>query len=152
MKLVLLQNAWARRAMSSWPHGSWVAALARSRSGRRLAKLLGEDCFGSGLVHFGNTTPRVGQGPDSRLPPDDLHVISLLDGIEVVVACGRQAEEAARRLWKGPLLCLPHPACRVLTNDLLAEGHRLLFTAGPLRRRVALRQLRGSVATVELED
>lgn len=94
---------------------------------------------------FGNTTPKVGEGPSSKLPPEPAHVKNLLQEVNpgVVVAVGLQAEGVLRELWAGDLLCLPHPANRVLTNALLDRARELLER--PFRGRLALRQLRGSV-------
>lgn len=145
--LVILQNAWRYRAGRSWQYAGWVRALARSRTGRRLTTILGEDCFSQQEICFGNASPLIGVNADSKFPPDEDHVQNLLDGTspEVVLACGRSAEKATVKLWKGPLLCVPHPASRVLTNVLLMEANRLLYGGEAFLRRVALRQGRGCV-------
>jgi len=91
--------------------------------------------------------PRVGKGPDSKLPPDLPHLRRALESHrpDVVVALGQQAEQALAGLWAGPLLALPHPASRVLTNTLLDSARGLLCGAEPFRSRVALRQLKEGV-------
>jgi hypothetical protein len=142
--LVLLQNAWSHKARRSWRYDLWVRALRRSRSGQRLARIFGE-CWNE--VNFGNTTPLVGEGPDSVLPPDFDHVASLFYtfGPRTVVACGQQAERVAVDIWGGPLLVLPHPASRTLTNDLLDIARSLLCGQRPFSDRIALRQAQGEV-------
>ncbi len=143
--LVVLQNAWAESAARRWEYRSWVRALKRSRSGRRLSRVFEGDWTG---VTFGNTTAAVGEGPDSRLPADPEHVRGLFarHTPDVVVAVGLQAEHATKSAWPGPLLVMPHPASRVLTNGLLDRANELLYGAGGYALRLALRQLRGSVA------
>jgi hypothetical protein len=140
--LVLLQNAWAYEPAEAWQYDSWVLALRASRSGQRLARIFGP-CWDQ--VIFGNTTAKVGQGPDSRLPPDLNHVRALFNTHQpdIVLACGQQAERVASETWPGPLLCIPHPAYRVLKNSLLARAKKLLYDERPFTARTCLRQGRG---------
>src|SRR5579859_1313544 len=91
-----LQNAWSPvYAGGVWPRASWLRALARSWSGRRLSLLLDD----LGVCH--NTTPLVGAHPDASLPPDPLHIRNVLAETEpqLVIACGLQAEVALAALW-----------------------------------------------------
>jgi hypothetical protein len=67
---------------------------------------------------------------------------------EVVIACGRQAEQALQVLWEGPLLVVPHPAARILTNAAYARA-KALFTP-TYTGRYALRQRRGTILLVPL--
>lgn len=147
--LVLLQNAWARRPMEHWDHDWWLDALRNCRTGGRLCRVVGEDWVG---IEFDNTTPKVGVGSNSKLPPDDAHVLALLDRVRpnVVLACGDQAEKTAQRLWGGNLLCIPHPAMRVLTNALLDKARETLYGPVPFAGRVALRQGKGFIARLEM--
>jgi hypothetical protein len=138
--VVFLQNAWSPVfAGSNWPRASWLHALEQSRSGQRL-KLLVDD-----LDLCENTTPIVGDHPDSVVPPDEAHIVKILASRQpdVVVACGRQAEWVLSRLWPGRLLALPHPAHRLVTNELYLEARRMLSNG--LSGRVALRQRIGRV-------
>lgn len=148
---VMLQNAWSYRGGDSWEYDSWVWALSRCRTGERLSKLLGDDCYRSIDITYGNTTPKVGTESTSRLPPDEQYVIKnlLTRSPHVVVACGLQAEKVIKKLWRGPYLCMPHPASRVLTNALLTQAKTLLYGSLPYCRRLTLRQQRGSVAVEE---
>lgn len=102
-----------------------------------------------GEVEWHNTTPRVGDTPDSLLPPDLAHVRGIVEANRgaTFIACGRQAANVLRAAGVAPLLILPHPACRVVTNrlyemagDELRDGIR-----GNSRGVVELRQLRGAV-------
>lgn len=143
--VVFLQNAWSPLyAGATWPRPSWLRALARSRSGQRLRVLI--DDFDA----CENTTPAVGASASSVLPPDRAHILEVLErrAPRVVVACGRQAEDALALLWPGALLAVPHPAHRLLTDALYREARRILD--GGLTARVALRQLRGDVTRVPL--
>lgn len=143
--IYFLQNAWSPVfAGGTWPRPSWLRALERSRSGQRLRVLLDD------FDLCENTTPLVGATPDSVIPPDDAHILAVLAARKptVVVACGKQAETALARLWNGALLAVPHPAHRLLTDDLYRQARLLL--ADDLTERVALRQLRGRSQCVVL--
>lgn len=139
--IIFLQNAWSETyAGGTWPRPSWLRALERSRSGRRL-KILIDD-----LSVCENTTPLVGATPSSVVPPDREHIRAVLATRkpDVVIACGRQAELALLDIWHGPLLAIPHPAHRLVTNALYQQA-RLMLTR--LNTRVALRQRAGKVIT-----
>lgn len=134
--MVFLQNAWSPiYAGGVWPRASWLAALEGSRSGQRLKHLITD------FDVCENTTPLVGATPDSALPADARHITSILRRRRprLVVACGRQAEAALIPLWAGPLLAVPHPAHRLLTNELYAQARALLTP--DYEARQALRQL-----------
>jgi hypothetical protein len=116
---VLLQNAWAHNADGAARMKAnrrlWLWALAGCKSGDVLRLMLGDDCFERDDVHFDNTTPEVGIGSGSKLKPDLAYIKQQLETVKprVVVACGRQAQDAIHRdLWRGSLLSLPHPAFR----------------------------------------
>lgn len=140
MTLCFLQNAWSPvYAGCLWPRDSWLKALRASRSGVRLRVML-DDLY---VCH--NTTAAVSETPDGIEPADDGHILGIIDAHkpECVVACGLHAERAIRRLWSGKLLCVPHPAHRLLTDDLYREARRML-RHNAFRGRFALRQLNGS--------
>jgi hypothetical protein len=147
-RVVFLQNAWGTpgRMDDQFDRASWFWGLAGSRSGQRLVRLLGhgswEDCW--------NTTPVVTRTPDGQAPAEVAYMRRILLRLEpgVVVACGLQAERAVLGLWRGPLLVVPHPTCRVLTNALYERG-RVLLESG-LTDRLALRQKRGRVEVERL--
>lgn len=140
MILGLLQNAWSPLyANGRWPRDSWLKALHRSRSGQRL-KILGDLD-----IYYDNTTPIVGEDPDSIVRPDPEHILGLLKtvGPEVVITFGAQAERAIADLWFGPHLILPHPAYRVVTNELFREAHSILLEG--FEGKVKLTQKKGKV-------
>jgi hypothetical protein len=143
MIVVFLQNAWSPYyAGRTWPRSRWLLALERSRSGQRL-KLLVDD-----LDQCENTTPIVGPTPSSVVLPDEEHILEILRRRQptIVVACGRQAEDVLTRLWNGPLLALPHPASRTLTNELYNKARGWLdsrvYVTHDIPGRYALRQER----------
>lgn len=138
--LVFLQNAWSPMyAGGTWPRRSWLRALELSRSGQRLKLLIDDyDCVE-------NTTPIVGPTAASVVPPDLDYVREILEARRptVVIACGKQAEEALGQIWGGGLVVVPHPACRILTNELYAQARKL---AGAVTfERVAYRQIKGKI-------
>jgi hypothetical protein len=137
-----LQNAWSPLyAGGIWPRASWLKALAKSRSGQRLRMLIDD------LSVCDNTTPIVGKTPDSVVEPDPKHIFKVLDERkpQLVIACGKQAEEALLNLWGGSMLIVPHPSCRVLTNDLYEKGRRYI-------QSVEFRSVRGQIALRQLKD
>lgn len=151
--IVFLQNAWSPLyAGRSWPRESWLRALYRSRSGRRLRILFDAVDQEQAFRSCYNTTPIVGDKPSSKLPPDKNHIIDILEPLAAehdltVVACGRQAEDALRELWSGALLAVPHPAARLLTDALYYDASAWLKRQLEQHKleRVALRQRRGRV-------
>jgi hypothetical protein len=135
--IIFLQNPWSPAyAGTVWPRRSWLRALAASPTGRRL-RLLTDDLE---CVH--NASPLCAADSKTVHAPDEAHVRAILGSCapDVVVACGQHAEDALRRLWAGPLLCLPHPTYRVLTNALYRRARRIL--AAGVTSRLALRQRR----------
>lgn len=146
--LVVLQNAYADEEAEHWKREDWMAALQASRSGRRLSRLFSD----WGYASFINTTPKVGKGPGSKLPVDEEYLRMQLEVNRpcLVVAMGLQAEGVMRRLWSGSLLCLPHPAARLLTNSLIDRAKDLLFGYESFQARLAIRQTKSGVSLVML--
>lgn len=129
MILGILQNAHSYLyAGGVWPRESWLKALWRSRSGQRL-RVLQEKCIDE--IWWDNTTPIVGETPDSVVKPDEKHLRMLLrKPITRIVTFGKQAEAAILKYNTSslPHLILPHPACRVVTNKCFEAAVRLLNT------------------------
>jgi hypothetical protein len=141
--LGLLQNAWSPYyAGREWPRAGWLEALHDCRSGRRL-KILQQACPQAD-IWYDNTTPIVGARPDSVVPPDMLHVASLVAYRDYFIAFGRQAQRVLIELEKArPLLIVPHPAHRLLTDALYRKAGHILregFTG-----TVELRPRNGSI-------
>jgi hypothetical protein len=135
-----LQNAhsWLY-AGGVWPRQSWLMALDRSRSGQRL-NVIRDIVEPEGIIlWFDNTTPIVGDIPSSKVPPDPEHirkVIADLPRMAGVITFGGQAQTAVAPLYDGPLLALPHPACRVLRNVVYEKAARMLLKGLSRRQRV----------------
>lgn len=147
MKIVVfLQNAWSPvYAGRRWPRESWLRALARSRTGKRLIYLVDD------LSVCENTTPVVGEKPGSIVAPDNGHILSVLAerAPDVVVTCGRQAEKALGWIWSGPMLAIPHPAVHGISNNLYMEFKKLLVPGYQDRKTVAWAPIQKSRFTVE---
>lgn len=138
--VVFLQNAWSPLfAGGTWPRASWLRALERSRSGQRLRVMIDD------FDLCENTTPLVGATPDSVIPPDDSYIQAILErrSPQIVVACGKQAEGALLRLWQGSLIVVPHPAHRLLTDELYRAARQKIERG--FQGRVVIRQMKGSV-------
>lgn len=122
--------------------------MHRSRTGKRLA-VFSAACPTASLW-FDNCTSLVGAAPGSVVPTCPVHMASLLsrswDGF---VAFGRQAEEALASRGVSPLLSLPHPTYRLVTDALFVQAGKLL--AQRLSSRIALRQRRGFTLLEKLD-
>lgn len=169
--LVILQNAYNKGTLSSGSRYSfrhWFREFEQSRSGVRLAEMFGRETLRR--LHYTNTTSIIGVGPDSQLKVDIAHLRRSLLRVQprLVVACGKQAEQACLNLAVQDLFCIPHPAHRLLTNKLLEEAGnavkwRLIFLETPtitglpsldwLREpcvRVAFRQRRNKIVNEKI--
>lgn len=115
-----LQNPWSPYyAGGTWPRQSWLAALWRSRSGQRLKLMLCDEID----FHFDNATPIVCENPKDVIPPDIEHIRTVLkeQKPDVIITFGVHAAEgvkAVRNEFSIPILFLPHPTYRVVTNKL----------------------------------
>jgi hypothetical protein len=157
--VVFLQNAWsAYYAGRTWQRDRWLAALDESRSGQRL-RVLTTECP-KVEIWFDNTTPIVGEKPSSVVTADLAHMRAVVEEQkpDVIVACGLKAHSAisflaataipSLKLQDIPTLMIPHPACRVLQNDLYRYAGRLL--ADGFTGRVRLDQERGGFTRVNI--
>ena len=113
--VVFLQNAWSPvYAGKRWPRHSWLEALDKCKSGKKLKIMIGDD-----LTRVYNTTSAVSKWAGGVEEPDH----ALMDAIirkerpKFIVACGLQAEAAVKQVWSGSLVVVPHPACRWLKDD-----------------------------------
>ena len=156
--VVLLQNAWSTLYTWLecglqppddhdwvWDRKGWLGAFERSRSGRRWSLTVDEDeRWGSGVdaticnipTWFDNTTPMIANRSSGVHRPDFDYMRRLLGGElllknkpGVVVACGKQAAVAVLKVWDGSLVTMPHPACRVLTNDAMIVARSVIRDA-----------------------
>jgi hypothetical protein len=123
---VLLQTPWCPAfAGRSIQRAEWLAALQGSRAGQRL-DLMAKAAPGVDL-YPANTTPMVSKSRRTPEPifPAYIRSACKLARPDMVVAMGTQAEEAAQLLAM-PVLVLPHPNAREITNDLLRRAGVLL--------------------------
>lgn len=149
--VVFLQNAWSPLyAGGRWPRESWLRALGTSRSGQRL-NVLTDQCP-KVEIWFDNTTPIVGERPASIVVADlqHMHDVLMAQKPDMIVACGLKAHSAIclLEITDVPTLMIPHPACRVLQNDLYRYAGQLL--AEGFLGRVRLDQERGGFTRVNL--
>lgn len=138
--LILLQNPWSPAyAGKLWPEASWLRALRRSPTGRRLDFMIEGKWMD---FDFNNTTPEVAPDPRTVLPWNVQHMERIIADRPYIIACGTPAYEALVQVWSGAMLAIPHPAYRLLTNNLLVEARR--FIINPLGRN-RLHQRKGHV-------
>ena len=121
--VVFLQNAWSEEyAGKRWPRTSWLRALDASRSGQRLRSLRNGYPYSDCVWWYENASPVVGSHPDSFAEADIGHMRKVLVKREpdIVIALGKEPGRGALIACADcPLTILaPHPASRVLTNDL----------------------------------
>ncbi len=103
--LVVLQNAYDKGSLAEgWSPARWRKEYESSRSGRRLQLALPSDWN----VRYTNTTPVLGNGPDSRLEPDLGHLRRRVRKLspDIVLACGKPAEAATLKVWPGALVAM----------------------------------------------
>lgn len=155
--IVFLQNSWSPRyAGRRWPRKGWLKALEASRSGQRLRTLRNRFMMDAEWI-IENTTPICGKTPDSVVPPDLIHMSTVIFAVQpdVIIACGKQAELALAKIEipqeKSTRIIVPHPANRVLTNLLyerVGGGLDALYRCPwfrPAAKKIVFRQERGSV-------
>lgn len=156
MKVVgFLQNAWSPHyAGRHWPRERWLWALANSRTGQRL-RTLEKECENRIEFYWENTTPVCGMSPSSVIAPDMRHMVEVVqrERPKYLVSFGQQAERAVRELmYRCPWLILPHPAYRVVTNELFREAGKLLAGRMGLNGITRLVQLKDGVWKEHLAD
>lgn len=154
--VLFLQNAWSSTwAGKIWPRASWLDAFGKSRSGIRIQELTQDLQF---VPH--NTTLEVAGVSTGVCRPNSDHIKAILDqGPRGVICCGSQALKSVAPLWRGPLLGVPHPGYRLLTNELYWRGYDLLdagldrvgMNEGGWPTRFILKQRKGSVETSVLD-
>jgi len=150
--LVVLQNAYDKGTLAEgFNSARWKSELARSLTGRKLARGIPE---GAWRVSYTNASPILGAGPSSKPPACHSHLKRAVRRAkpDIVLAGGLVAERACVEVWSGPLLAIPHPACRVLTNDALDQCRQILesWPQTQIVFRSAIRQLRGGTELVAL--
>lgn len=128
MKVIcVLQNAW----------GSYDLPIVFSpnqynKSARTIRQKVLEP---KDVMHFCNTTSVTTPTAKGKPAIDQLHferVIKRLQSYDLILVCGNQAKEAVERNLSAiqahgkPVLYMPHPASRTLSNAQLAEIKKLV--------------------------
>lgn len=125
--LVLLQNAYIadREVEEGYVPDFSLRSFRESHTGKRLKNAIPEGVE----VKVRNSTPLIGQTADSFFPPSVLYVKCQIESIDpdIILACGKNANEAIDQLdLQCPVVKMPHPAYRQLSNKMLGRVKRRL--------------------------
>jgi hypothetical protein len=138
--LVVLQNPYAKGSLSQgWNPSRWRKEFESSRSGQRLRDAFPYYCD----LFYTNANPKLGDSPDSKLEADPKHLKRSVrrTNPDLIITCGKVAEAAILNIWDGPLIAIPHPAHRLLTNRLLDECKECIAAWRLYRRSPTIRGL-----------
>lgn len=123
MKIIcILQNAWGDRELPIV-----FRPNPNNKSAKTIRKKLLEE---HDVMHFTNTTPVVTSTASGRANIDEEHfskVILQLTKYDIILVCGTQAKKAVDSRFKEienlliPLIIMPHPASRSLSNVQLSS-------------------------------
>lgn len=113
--LCILQNAWGDRELP-------VTFIPNpfNKSAKTIRKIVGNNFF-----EFSNTTDVVTKTSREKPKPNYAHfqrVIKRIKYFDLVLVCGKQAKETVEKYmtdieaYNKPILFIPHPAARNLTN------------------------------------
>lgn len=149
--LCVLQNAYSdNQRLRAFP---FFKVNPRNKSGKRMIKICGED----NDMFFSNVCPDIYTNPKDKGKTDLEHLKSVLksQNYDLYVVCGSQAEEAVEKVInqiKKPIIFMPHPASRSLTNKL-CQGVENFIEAKMYKsfRYIKFRQLRGNYE-YEIQD
>lgn len=158
--LVVLQNPYKKdKLKDGWSPSRWRSDFELSRSGIRLS--LAIPIRDDWKTHYTNSNPSLGDHPNSKFEPNLKHLKLSLKRTQpdFVLSCGQYAENAIQQIWNGPLLAIPHPAFRLLTNDLLQIAKQSIINWGVFQTdrdvigvpRFALRQKKQKIEYEFLE-
>jgi hypothetical protein len=129
--LVVLQNPWRKgRLRRGYSPGAWRREFESSRSGIRLRAAM--PIGGRWAVHYCNASPRLAQDADGVFQPHLPHLRRALRRVQpdLVLACGALAGQACAAEWRGALVCVPHPAYRLVTTALYEGARQLVESWG----------------------
>jgi len=123
----ILQNAWSTYWREHWPRNFWLEALKRSRTGQRLKHMDHEKID----MWYDEITPKIADNPRTVLPADLNYMRGYLNEQQpkYIITFGMPAMKAMvalRNEYKHPVLCVPHPTYRVVTNDLFIQAREHL--------------------------
>lgn len=121
MKVVaFLQNPWSPHyAGHPWPRASWLKAFHASVSGRRLKRMESPGIE----YYYENASPVVADNPRTIYPADINHMrtVLLAQDPDYIITFGSHAANGISKLrgeFPQPVMMLPHPAYRYVTNEM----------------------------------
>lgn len=127
MKVIcILQNAWGN---STLPY--IFVPNPQNKSAKTIRKTVGENV----VFHFCNTTGVITNTAAGKAPIDTTHfkeVIKRLTHYDMILVCGQQARKAVQGeikalvALKKPIVYMPHPASRSLSNLQIAEVTKMI--------------------------
>jgi len=122
--LVILQNAWG--VEHGYEPSYERESFRKSHTGIRLLRAIpaGAD------VHIVNASPEVGTESSSNFPPSPAHVQARIEKVQpkAILACGVNAQTVVHLLRPNiPVVEMPHPAYRALTNKTLDNVRQKLY-------------------------
>jgi hypothetical protein len=95
----VLQNAYDKGVLAEKPKTvNWWWEFETSRTGDRLDIIATKASARLEQFSFCNTTPKIGNGSSSRLPPEFAHVRRVIKLVQprLVLACGKQAGDVCK--------------------------------------------------------
>jgi len=122
--LFVLQNAWrhgARPGERDWNNASWIIALWRCMTGKRLREYI-PDNVAYAVVNASRAVASEGKTVHRA---NLAHVAAAVHRYKpnIVVLLGREAQRLQHHLYNVRIVCLPHPCWRLLTKRQTA-GYR----------------------------
>lgn len=114
--LFVLQNAYRSEKYNFTNDEEWHGALQRSHTGRRLSAMIPDGAQAFVI----NSSPTIGECPDSCYPADSDYIEDKIQHIEpdIICACGRIAQGGLTEVGV-KFVALPHPAWRQLSNSMV---------------------------------
>lgn len=119
--LCILQNAWGDRKLPIT-----FEPNPYNHSAKVIRKMVGEGNY----FEFSNTTDVVTSTANAKPKPNYKHFEKVIEEIylfDLILVCGNQAKEVVEKYldkiksFNKPILFVPHPAARNLTNVRIAE-------------------------------
>lgn len=123
--LCVLQNAWGDRQLPIV-----FCPNPFNKSAKVVRKMVGDNYY-----DFSNTTDVVTSSPKGKPSPNYEHfrkVMEMMPKYDLILVCGKQAEETVRKFQDEirqigkPIIFVPHPAARNLTNKRVAKINRVI--------------------------
>jgi hypothetical protein len=123
--LCILQNAWGDRQLP---------IVFRPNPNNKSAKVV-KKMVGDYVFHFSNTKDEMTPTAKGKPKPNFIHFKKVIDefiNYDLILVCGKQAKDTVEKNmyiiepFKKPLLFVPHPASRSLSNLQIAEiNHKI---------------------------